>query len=228
MSYINVNRDQFDQMDSLCAVDLDDMDFVKVIRQRRNKGIIKDSFDEDVTMWQEEIIPSLPPLDAAAIRKEVESWDLSIPREEYDLNILQGVYSSLTAHHYRVVELLNIANAHYKTFSKAYKSLKTIAMAMYSGTAKDKEAYAENEVLIFLKYLNRSEIVYDYLYDVNESISFAATNMSRILREREAQAKFNTNYQSEGNAYKFSRLQKDDYDETEDISRIHTRRRRNL
>ena len=222
----DTDDEQLDHKKEPIDIDLDDIgniNFVKIVQDRRTKGVTKSSFDEDVEMWQNTAIASLPIMNECAIRAEIDTWELGIPREEYDLQVLQGVYSNLTAYQFRISHLVSLANSHYKTFSKAYKSLKIIAMALYSGTAKDKEAYAENEVHLFLIGTVKSENLYDYLCEVKEGIIFAATNMARILREREAQAKINTGHQSEGNAYKYS--QDKEESEVEESAQSHTRRR---
>ena len=223
---------EFDE-DDLELIDLTDprnINFAKIVKERRVNSVTKESFLRDVRMWQDHVITSLPTLNEESIKNEISTWELEIPIEEYDLKVLQAVYSKLTSYQFRVAELMYIANAHNKTFTKAYKSLKIMAMALYSGTAKDKEAFAENETHIFLLCTVKSESLYDYLKQVYDTINFAGNNMSRILREREAQSKMNIGYQREGSAHRFAQIEEEyeedkELEENPQVSTTHTRKR---
>lgn len=185
------------------------IDFVEVVRDRMAKGVNKQTFDEDIRMWQN-AIDNLPEYHEKSFLKEVQEMDFSIPRYSKDFSEMQGVYSRLVSYRARVSEMMFRANAHYEVFFKAYKTIKTSAIALHTGTAKDKEAGAEFVAQPYYAGTVNTKRMLDYLIEVLETIDFAATNMNRILREKEAEARVNLSHLNEGSQYNFEKQIQDE------------------
>lgn len=182
-------------------------DFAKIVEQRK-EGITEKTFMEDVHIYQE-AINSLPSYDESSFRDEIRQMDFDIPSDEYEFKELQIIYSRLVAYRFRIVDMCSIVNAHNNMFEKAYKSLCKAAMKLVDGTAKDKEAYAENRTQPFAIGVMNTESFLKYISDVKEAVEFASTNMSRMLREREALANINTRYRSAGAMAEFEKINQD-------------------
>lgn len=201
-------EDKEELIDSvLCLTPLDQwssLNFCDIIQKRKKSGLSKISFDEDIAMWQN-VIKRLKSYNDAEYREDIRKMDLNIPSTDVDLSELQGVYSRLVSYRIRVAEMTTIVNAQHEIFNKAYKTLKTSAMCLFPGTAKDKEASAEYLIEPFWMGTLSSKILFDYLIDIKEIIEFASINLVRILKEKEASAKINMTHFSDGASYNFQK-----------------------
>lgn len=202
------------------------LDFSKIIDDRKSGGCTKESFDSDVKMYNN-ALKRLPKLNNTAIMNEIDQWNLDVPSEEYDFGELQGAYSRLVSYRYRLIKMINLTNQHYDIYSNAYKKLGKIAMLLFAGTAKDKEAAAENLVHPFAICMMEPKVLLEYLCDVQEHIDFAAISMARVLREKEALAKINNDYNREGMYNNFMKSTVKEATEEETGGFPHTRKRIN-
>jgi len=175
--------------------------FIKLVEQRKD-GVTEQTFMEDVSIYQE-AINSLPAYSEEVFRKEINQMDLGVPDNEYDFKEVQKIYSRLVAYRFRIAEMISVVNAHHDMFEKAYKSLFKIAVKLIDGTAKDKDAYAENRVQPFAIGVLNTDSFLKYLIEVKDAIEFAAMNMARILREKEALLQINKLDELDGAMYNF-------------------------
>lgn len=178
--------------------------FAEIVEKRKD-GITEKTFMEDVHLYQE-AINSLPAYKEEVFRYEIRQMNFDIPADEYDFRKLQIIYSRLVAYRFRIVEMFSIINAHHDMFEKAYKSLRSAAIKLTDGTAKDKEAYAENRVQPFAIGVMNTDSFLKYIAEIKEAVEFASTNMARMLREREALANINTRYNFSGSVAEFERV----------------------
>jgi hypothetical protein len=199
------------------------LDFVEIINSRIDTGITKSSFEREIKMWQS-AIRSLPSYNEKVFRDEIDNMDLNIPTYEIELNELQGIYSRLVAYRTRICKMKSIINAHHEIFSKSYKTLKISAMALFTGTAKDKEASAEQVVQPFFMGTIASKNLLDYLIDVEETIEFTSISLHGLLKEKEVNARINSKHNMEGAYYNFEK-NVDEVKSNWDTSDIHTRKK---
>jgi hypothetical protein len=209
----NYNEDEIIKHDEeydpdISKISLDDwftIDFEKDILHRKNVGITKESFMVDVKSWSE-AISSLPKFSENSYRKEIYEMDFNIPAEEFDFEVLQGVYSRLVSFFDRLLQMKSTVYKHFETYNMAYKSLKLSSMALYAGTAKDKEASAEH--LTHSLYIGTlmPKILLTHIADNIATIEFAAINMNRVLRERELTEKMDNVHKTEGMTHNFNKL----------------------
>jgi hemerythrin-like domain-containing protein len=82
--------------------------------------------------------------------------------------------------------------------SQAQKTLKDIAARLANGTAVDKNAIATFTVQPFSIACTHARRLLSYLESVLKNIDFAASQMDRMLREHQALARINSNFNSEG------------------------------
>lgn len=172
-------------------------DFSTILKNRKD-GVTETSFFEDVEIWQRTLY-SLPNYNENSIKEEIDTMNLEIPLEEYDLEKMSKVYSRLVSYRIRIVEITFVLNSHVNIFEKAYKTLKSSAMVLYAGTVKDKEANAESMVQPLLLGFLKVKNLLDYVMEVRENIEFASMNMARLLREKESLSKINQGYNNIGN-----------------------------
>jgi len=145
----------------------------------RSKEYSEDKFKDDL----DELLDSykkLPSLDIELIREEIDSWDLSIPKDTgIELDEISGAYTKFIEYNNRTNKLLDDSNSH-------NQSLKFII-----STAKDKESVISAMLLPISQLQNKIDILYDFISNTNKSIEFATSQLARILREREAIGKIN-------------------------------------
>jgi hypothetical protein len=184
------------------------IDFEKDARERQKIGITQEEFFEDVKIW-DEVIHNLPKYNEEVFMQEIDNMDFNIPKNEFDFKELQGVYSRLVSLFARLSEMRSNVYSHYETFIQAYKCLKQYSMGFFAGTAQVKESSAEHLVHRFYQYSIKPKILLAHIDDTIKVVEFAATNMNRILREKEANNKINGVHQYEGQAHNFSKLTSD-------------------
>lgn len=174
-----------------------DPNFTKDI-VKRLKGITEESFGEEVNIWQENI-NSLPVYDEMGIRKEISRWNIGIPsREQFDFESYAIFYSLQVQYRNRITELINVVYAHHEMLSQAQKTLKEMAVRLAPGTAVDKNGIASFTVHPFSIATTHAKRLLVYLEAVLKNIEFAASQMDRLLREHQALARINSNFNNEG------------------------------
>jgi hypothetical protein len=201
-----------------------DPDFSKNIIERI-KGVTESGFAKEVDNWQE-AIQSLPDYDELEIRKEIKSWNIGIPnKDDFDFDSYAMFYSLQVQYRNRITEIISVVFAHHEMLSQAQKTLKDIAARLANGTAVDKNAIATFTVQPFSIACTHARRLLSYLESVLKNIDFAASQMDRMLREHQALARINSNFNSEG----LSALFKDNNSRVANINNsteIRTRNRR--
>ena len=201
-----------------------DPNFSKKIIERI-KGVTEDGFAKEVDNWQE-AIQSLPVYDELDIRKEIKGWNIGIPnKDDFDFDSHAKFYSMQIQYRNRITEIINVVYAHHEMLSQAQKTLKDIAARLAGGTAVDKNAIATFTVQPFSLACTHARRLLSYLESVLKNIDFAASQMDRMLREHQALARINSNFNSEG----LSSLFKDNNSRVANINNsteIRTRNRR--
>jgi hypothetical protein len=201
-----------------------DPDFSKNIIERI-KGVTESGFAKEVDNWQE-AIQSLPDYDELEIRKEIKGWNIGIPnKDDFDFDSYAMFYSLQVQYRNRITEIISVVFAHHEMLSQAQKTLKDIAVRLANGTAVDKNAIATFTVQPFSIACTHARRLLSYLESVLKNIDFAASQMDRMLREHQALARINSNFNSEG----LSSLFKDNNSRVANINNsteIRTRNRR--
>jgi hypothetical protein len=201
-----------------------DPDFSKNIIERI-KGVTESGFAKEVDNWQE-AIQSLPDYDELEIRKEIKGWNIGIPnKDDFDFDSYAMFYSLQVQYRNRITEIISVVFAHHEMLSQAQKTLKDIAVRLANGTAVDKNAIATFTVQPFSIACTHARRLLSYLESVLKNIDFAASQMDRMLREHQALARINSNFNSEG----LSALFKDNNSRVANINNsteIRTRNRR--
>jgi hypothetical protein len=201
-----------------------DPNFSKNIIERI-KGVTESGFAKEVDNWQE-AIQSLPDYDELEIRKEIKSWNIGIPnKDDFDFDSYAMFYSLQVQYRNRITEIISVVFAHHEMLSQAQKTLKDIAARLANGTAVDKNAIATFTVQPFSIACTHARRLLSYLESVLKNIDFAASQMDRMLREHQALARINSNFNSEG----LSALFKDNNSRVANINNsteIRTRNRR--
>jgi hypothetical protein len=174
-----------------------DPDFSKNIVERI-KGVSEAGFAKEVDNWQE-AIQSLPNYDEIDIRKEIAQWNIGIPRkDDFDFDSYTMFYSLQVQYRNRLTEIINVVFAHHEMLSQAQKTLKDMAIRLANGTAVDKNGIASFTVQPFSIATTHAKRLHTYLESVLKNIDFAASQMDRMLREHQALARINSNFNSEG------------------------------
>lgn len=174
-----------------------DPDFAKKIAERI-KGITEETFATEVEIWQQ-AISSLPSYSEFEIRKEIATWDISIPnRQDFDFETHAAMYALQVQYRTRLSEIIAIVYAHYEMIFQAHKNLREMAMKLTSGTKPDKDAVASFTVSPFSVALSHAKRLLSYTEAVLKNIDFAATQMDRLMREHQALSRINQNFNNEG------------------------------
>lgn len=189
------------------------VDLHSIIKSRRKRGITEYSFDQDSKYYSDRL-NRLVVYDSDAMSDELSRMDYSCPANEHDFSKLEIRYSQLVGHLVRLNEMYKIINAHVLEFDAAYKSLKTTALGLSSGTAKDKEANAEFMVQPLFAGLISAKKMIGQLDDAKKAIEFAAMNLNRILQGREPERMMSGNaYAREGQVHSYQNAMEQDIDE---------------
>jgi hypothetical protein len=174
-----------------------DPDFAKKIAERI-KGVTEESFAEEVEIWQF-AIASLPVYNEFEIRREIATWDISIPnKHDFDFEAHAAMYALQVQYRTRLSEIIAIVYAHYEMIFQAHKNLREIAMKLTNGTKPDKDAVATFTVSPFSVALSHAKRLLSYTEAVLKNIDFAATQMDRLMREHQALSRINQNFNNEG------------------------------
>jgi hypothetical protein len=195
---------------------------------KRKDGTTEETFMEDVLLFQT-IINNLPEYSEENYKEELHEMDFTIPYEsQYDFKELYMVYKRLTEYKFRIIEIWSVVNAHHDLYEQAYKTLKVSAISLYSsGTAKDKEANAETRVKSFHIGIVITETFLAYLKEIKEAVEFASTNLSRMLREKEALSKLNYSYYKEGLYHEYNTENESENTEKKQKIEVQTRKKFN-
>jgi len=185
------------------------MDFKSQVSKRLN-GITKESFQEDVEIWQMQL-QTLPTYNEEKLREEISKWDWAFPsHDDFRFESLYETYSLQVSYRTRLVEIIGQVNAHAEMFTQAHKALEKAAFKVFSksgGSVDDKKADAAHAVAPFLWGAANSKRFLSYLTEVLEAIEFSAMQLARLLREREALGKINSSYEREGHSQSFKGIQ---------------------
>ena len=177
----------------------DKTEFIEEIT-RGFERITREEFVHKCQEWETQF-QRLETYDELIIRAELRQWDLTIPQKEcFDLSQIYDAYSRNVNYRTRVAHLIGTVNAHFSTYSYAHKELKEIALGLSERVAKnqDKAAYAAQLTEVLIRQVSRAKSTLDYLVEMRAAIEHAATNLARLLRERENLAKINQDYNSRG------------------------------
>jgi len=175
-------------------------DFVNDTRKRFG-GVDRDTFESEVQAWSDGF-KSLPHYDREAYRKEISEMEMEFQSgSNFSFESLAVLYSTQVAYHSRLTSMKNIVNAHHEIYNQAYKSLDKQAFRLFSkagGSVDDRRADAAHVVAPFLRLVAQAKELLDQIEEMISSIEFAAFQLSRLLREREALSKINSSYDREG------------------------------
>jgi len=164
----------------------------------RLKGITEEGFAREVELWQNEI-NELPLFNEKKIREELADWDLSIPvKEDFNFDNLLLAYHRQVEYRTRITQIYSIVYAHNELLNNAYKSLKEMAVRLTPGPKHDKDAIATFTVQPFLVASTIAKRCMTFLESVQKNIEFSATQLDRLMRERQSLARINQQYNSEG------------------------------
>lgn len=193
-------------------------DFVEDTKSRFG-GVDKQTFEAEVQAWSDGF-KRLPQYDRNAYTREIMDMEMHFQSDNtFDFDTLAEMYSSQVANRSRLAAMKNIVNAHHEIYNQAYKSLDKQAFRLFSkagGSVDDRRADAAHVVAPFLRLVSQAKELLDQVEEAIAGIEFAATQLSRLLREREALAKINPGYDREGQHSKLhsqKRVDEDGYEE---------------
>lgn len=208
MNMNDYDEDYFEEESNFILADLEwkpypesiiytDTDFSKNMLERI-KGVTEAGFAKEVDNWQE-AIKSLPNYDEIEIRNEIKQWNISIPnKDDFHFESYSKFYSLQLQYRNRITEIISVVFAHHEMISQAQKTLKDIAVKLANGTAVDKNGIATFTVQPFSIACTHARRLLTYLESVLKNIDFAASQMDRMLREHQALARINSNFNAEG------------------------------
>lgn len=178
-------------------INWEDPNFPNIILDRL-KGITEKDFAKEVKMWQEHI-KMLPQYNEVEIRKEIRSWDISIPgKDDFNIESFAVAYSFQLQYRNRLTELISIVFAHLEMLTHAQKSLREIAIKLASGPKHDKDAQATFTTNPLLIHVNHAKRLHTYLEAVQKNIEFASSQMDKIIREHQTLSRINQNMNNYG------------------------------
>lgn len=180
-------------------------DFVSDAK-KRFAGITKESYEEEVEAWAEGF-KYLPPYNRDAFYNELASMQMNIQNDNnFEFEELSVLYSTQVAYRNRLTNMKGIVNAHYEIYNQAYKSLDKQAFKLFSksgGSVDDRRADAAHQVAPFLRLVTQTGVLLDAINEKIANVKFAAFQLTRLLREREALSRINTTYDKEGQYNRF-------------------------
>lgn len=172
------------------TISLDDPDFPSIIVERL-KGISEKDFAKEVKMWQDHI-KYLPQYNEVEVRKEIRTWDISIPvKDDFNIESFAVAYSRQLQYRNRLTELISVVFAHLEMLTHAQKSLREIAIKLSSGPKHDKDAQATFTTNPLLIHVNQAKRLHTYLESVQKNIEFASSQMDKIIREHQTLSRIN-------------------------------------
>lgn len=180
-------------------------DFVSDAK-KRFAGITKESYEEEVEAWTESF-KYLPTYNRDAFYSELESMQMNIQNDnDFEFEELSILYSTQVAYRNRLTNMKGIVNAHYEIYNQAYKSLDKQAFKLFSksgGSVDDRRADAAHLVAPFLRLVTQTSVLLDAINEKIATVEFAAFQLTRLLREREALSRINNTYDKEGQYNRF-------------------------
>lgn len=193
-------------------------DFVADTKSRFG-GVDKQTFESEVQAWSDGF-QRLPSYNREAYAQEIMAMEVHFQSANtFEFDILAEMYSSQVANRNRLAAMKNIVNAHHEIYNQAYKSLDKQAFRLFSkagGSVDDRRADAAHVVAPFLRLVAQAKELLDQIEEAIANVEFASTQLSRLLREREALAKINPGYDREGQHSKLhsgKRVDEDGYQE---------------
>lgn len=159
-------------------------------------------FNEEFMMWQE-YLSRLEPYDDDTISEKLREVDLTnlMPpeRSNNSANAYQAYYRLVETQRY-LYSLQKPVSNRAEMLKEAIKSLRSAARGMFKGTDKDKEAHSDRMVRNFTAELSRAKCLLSSINASIETVEFAATQASRVIKEKEFELKVNGSYASQGQA----------------------------
>lgn len=175
-------------------------DFVNDTKNRLN-GVNKDTFEDEVKAWSEGF-KMLPKYDREKYQDEISQMEMHFQSDNnFSFDTLAVLYSTQVSYRNRLTAMKNIVNANYEIYNQAYKSLDKQAFKLFTkagGSVDDRRADAAHVVAPFLRLSTQAKTMLDQIEAMISNIEFAAFQLSRLLREKEALAKINTSFEREG------------------------------
>lgn len=180
--------------------DSSDYELIEDIKKRLG-GINKESFEEEILAWSTGF-NMLPKYNKDVYLDEMSQMQMSFQSEnDFSFETLSALYSTQVSYRSRLTEMKNIVNSHYELYNQAYKSLDKQAFKLFSkagGSVDDRKADAAHVVAPFLRLSSKAKSLLDQIEEMISSVEFAAFQLSRLLREREALSRINPRIDTEG------------------------------
>jgi hypothetical protein len=171
----------------------------------RLKGVTEESFAKEVELWSDQI-KMMPHYDEIEIRKEIRGWEIGIPsKDSFDFETYSIFYSLQVQYRNRITEIISVVYAHHEMLSQAQKSLREMAVRLSNGPKHDKDATATFTVHPFTVATTNAKRMLSYLEATLKNIEFAAYQMDRLLKEHQALARINMNFNNEGMSSMFNK-----------------------
>lgn len=183
-----------------------DYDFLSDTKNRLN-GVNKDTFEDEVQAWSDGF-KMLPRYNREKYQQEISEMEMHFQSDmNFSFEILAEIYSTQVSYRNRLTAMKSIVNANYEIYNQAYKSLDKQAFKLFSkagGSVDDRRADAAHVVAPFLRLSAQAKSMLDQIEDMISNVEFAAFQLSRLLREKEALAKINSSFEREGQNSKFN------------------------
>jgi hypothetical protein len=180
-------------------------DFVSDAK-KRFVGITKEAYEEEVEAWTEGF-KYLPKFNRDVFYDELNNMEMDIQSENnFSFEKLSVMYSTQVAYRNRLTTMKGVVNAHYEIYNQAYKSLDKQAFKLFSkggGSVDDRRADAAHLVAPFLRLVTQTGVLLDLINEKISNVEFAAFQLTRLLREREALSRINNTYDKEGQYNRF-------------------------
>lgn len=156
-------------------------------------------FNEDFMIWQE-YLSRLESYDEITIENKLrEVHNIQLIPEKKSADTYQSYYHMVEWQRYLYSVHTTVSNR-VEMLKDATKTLRSSARGMFKGTDKDKEAHCDRMVRNFTAELSRAKTLLTGINNTIALIDFAATQASRILKEKEFELKINNPYMQKGQA----------------------------
>lgn len=162
----------------------------------RTGGVAKEHVEEEVKLWQKQL-EMLEPLDYQKIKREIASWDISLPNLANFENIASK-YSLLVSYKVRISQLLSEAKSWSETCDSAIKFIEELAQGAFVGTGPDKKANAKHVIQPFVHLRSDAYRLENYLDKMHSSIIFCAQQLDLLIKEKQSRAKLNLKLSHDG------------------------------
>lgn len=169
---------------------------ISMVESREHINI--DSFMQDVNLFQQ-IINTVDYPDLDQIKLEVSEWDFSTPDKDFvDIERVLQTYSRVYAYRTRFSEIMSEASIYQMYISTAYKSLKETAHALFSGTAKERDANSNFRLRGFEIEMLYADSVIIFLKEVNHNLQDIFFNLNVNAKYLETLSRVNSGYDRKG------------------------------